>query len=101
MFAFRMEKYTKELSLNDEQQAKLAEILTVAADRIENYIAANEKPSLEQIKGFRAEEAAKVKEILNPEQFDKFQKFEEERTKQFEERIAAKAMEAAAKAIAK
>lgn len=102
IFAKRMDRLTKELILDDAQQAQLAEILTVGADRIEKYIEANEKPSIEEIKKFHAEEAAKVKEILNADQFDKFEKMEEETKKRFEERVAAKAKaaaEAAAKAI--
>lgn len=103
IFAKRMDKLTKELILDDAQQAKLAEILTVGADRIEKYIEANEKPSIDEIKKFHAEEAEKVKAILNGDQFAKFQKLEEETAKRFEERVAAKAKaaaEAAAKAAA-
>lgn len=103
IFAKRMEKLTKELGLDDAQQASLAEILTVGADRIEKYIEANEKPSIDEIKKFHAEEAEKVKAILNGDQFAKFQKLEEETAKRFEERVAAKAKaaaEAAAKAAA-
>lgn len=102
IFAKRMEKLTKELILDDAQQAKLAEILTVGADRIEKYIEANERPSIDEIKKFHAEEAEKVKEILNADQFVKFQKLEEETAKRFEERVAAKAKaaaEAAANAV--
>ncbi|MBQ0030484.1 MAG: hypothetical protein MJZ24_01470 [Paludibacteraceae bacterium] len=100
IFAKRMERYQKELKLNDKQLAELAEILTVGADRIEKYIAAQERPSLEDIRKFRAEESAKVKKLLNKDQFKKFEEFEAERTKRFEERVAKKAAEAAAKAAA-
>ncbi|MCQ2208212.1 MAG: hypothetical protein MJZ02_08350 [Paludibacteraceae bacterium] len=99
IFAKRMDKLTKELILDDAQQAKLAEILTVGADRIEKYIDANEKPSIDEIKKFHAEEAEKVKAILNGDQFAKFQKLEEETAKRFEERVAAKAKAAAEAAV--
>lgn len=98
IFAKRMEKLTKELILDDAQQAKLAEILTVGADRIEKYIEANERPSLDEVKKFHAEEADQVKAILNADQFVKFQKLEEETAKRFAERVAAKAAKAAAEA---
>ena len=90
-----MERYTKELILDDAQQAKLAEILTVGADRIEKYIDANERPSIDQVKAYHAEEVAQVKAILNAEQFARFEKMEEEMAKKFAERAAAKAAQAA------
>lgn len=95
IFAKRMERYTKELILDDAQQAKLAEILTVGADRIEKYIDSNERPSIDQVKAYHAEEVAQVKAILNAEQFARFEKMEEEMAKKFAERAAAKAAQAA------
>lgn len=100
IFAKRMERLTKELILDDAQQAKLAEILTVGADRIEKYIDANERPSIDQVKAYHAEEVAQVKAILNADQFARFEKMEEEMAKKFAERAAAKAAAAAAAANA-
>lgn len=91
VFARRMERYTKELILTDAQQAQLAEVLTVGADRMEKYIAAQERPSVEQIQKFHKEDMAKIKKFLKKNQYEQLEKMEEEWQKRFEERVAAKA----------
>lgn len=72
-----MEKMKTELSLSDEQAAKLSDVFKQARPSSDG-----QRPTREEMQKKREETDAKIKEILTEEQYTKYKKMQQERRPQ-------------------
>ena len=74
----RAAKMAEELKLNDEQKTKVAALMKEQAEKMRGMRDATPEERKEKAKAGRAEMEKKMKEILTPEQFTKWEKLRKE-----------------------
>jgi Spy/CpxP family protein refolding chaperone len=81
----RVEQMTTALSLTDEQKPKVKAVLEDAAKKMQEIFASGtpREQMREKMQPIREEETKKLKDILTSEQFEKWQKIQEERRSRF------------------
>jgi Spy/CpxP family protein refolding chaperone len=85
-FRDRIETLAKELQLTDEQKEKLRPIFQAEVERLKNLRAdtsLSRRAKLRELKKIRAEATPKVKEILTPEQFQKWKSIQADARDEF------------------
>ena len=75
----RLAKMAEELKLTDEQKPKVAALMKEQAETMRGLRDATQEERREKMKARRAEMETKMKEILTPEQFTKWEKLRKER----------------------
>ncbi len=78
----RMERLTTELKLTDEQKPKVKALLEDQQKKMQEMRKEGTPPDREKMREMRTDMEKRMKEILKPDQFEKWQKMmEEERSK--------------------
>jgi len=75
----RLARMTEELKLTDEQKPKVAALMKEQAETLRGLKDATQEERREKMKAGRAEMEKKMKVILTPEQFTKWEKLRKER----------------------
>jgi len=70
----RLERLTTELTLTDAQKPKVKAVLEETAKKMQGVRDLPQDQRREKFQAAREEETKKLKEILTPEQFEKYQK---------------------------
>ncbi|SPE61308.1 conserved exported hypothetical protein [Verrucomicrobia bacterium] len=74
-----LDRMTEELKLTDDQKTKVKAVLESSAEQMRGVPADQRREKRQEV---RAEESKKFKEILTPEQFEKWQGMSQKRGKQ-------------------
>ena len=78
----QLEQMTTELSLTDAQKPKVKAVLEDYAKKTQElYASGDRNQAREKAQPIRGERTKKMKEILTPEQFGKYEKAQEERSR--------------------
>lgn len=78
MIKERLAKMAEELKLTDDQKTKVEAVLKEQAEKMRGLKDATPEERREQGKAMREETAKKMKDILTPEQYEKFLKLREQ-----------------------
>jgi len=80
----QLERLSTELNLTDEQKPKVKAVLEETSKKVRELFQSGDRAQArEKMQAIRDDETKKMKEILKPDQFEKWQKLMEERRSRF------------------